>query len=110
MVVEREDGVNILPLAGLWGDPCTSLAFWPGDEEVDQTEALRLGDGVVLERLRNIMFRAYDTCPLQPVSEARAVDLVVQDLVRGDPDEYQEGSPVAIPDLCGQADTDESFN
>ncbi len=93
----------MLPRALLRRDAGSTFVLGLADEEVRQSQPLRLTYGLLFQVLLQIPVGGGRSHPGQPVLQSVAVDLRSQELFRGNPDEDQEGAAVAGTDLRRKA-------
>lgn len=110
MVVQREDTLDILPLAIPGGDTRTTIIDGLRQDEIDQPGSLSLGDRLILQGLLHILIGAGRAHAMQPVLEASAVDVLGEKIGRGDADEDEEGVFCAVANFSCEADFCEGFD
>lgn len=96
MAVKRKYGLDVLPL-GIGGrDSGAALVPGLGDHEVDQAQSLGLDDRLILQRLCDIIMGSRDADAVKPVAESSTVDLLREEIGRGDFDKDEEGFVFAM--------------
>lgn len=110
MVVKWEDSLDIAPLARLRGDSRTALFFQTCDHLIDQAVALRICQGLLDESLGGVLNRLNLADAVKPISHARAVDDLSNDVLIASLDEDKKRCLISIPDLSRQTDFSKSLD
>lgn len=110
MVVKGKDGIDMLPLAIGGRDSGAALIAGLGDHEVDQAQTLGLDDGLILQRLCDIVMGGRDADAVKPVAKAGAVDLLREEVGGCDLDKDEEGFVFSMANFGGQADGGEGLD